>query len=156
MVNIEGYKTSKDYSHLRELLDQGKTVVCFTTYNFNRWHPDQEPMMTTDICVGKLLNGDSPEYKHYSFSARGIGYGDYWPMDDKFTFEELCEAKNIEYIEPNETKEEPDDFWAKCNKCEFFDGYDICMRRGNFGTVTDSIKSNCEKKNLFEEKCEKE
>ena len=92
------YKTSKDYTHLRELLDQGKEVVCFVTYNFNRWHPEEEPMMVTDVCKAKLLNENSPEYRHYSFGARGIGYGDYYPYDDEFTFDEFCYEKYLDYI----------------------------------------------------------
>lgn len=101
MIN---YKTSKDFTHLRELLDKGIRVVCFVTYNFNKFHPDEEPIITTDICFGKVLNEGSPEYKHYSFGARGIEYCDYWPSMDreKKTFEETCEEYNIEYIEPTE------------------------------------------------------
>ena len=99
---MKGYKTSKDYTHLRELLDQGKEIVCFVTYNFNRFHPDQEPMMVTDVCMARLLSPDNEKYRRYSFSVRGHGYGDYWvDMDkDRFTFEEYCEADELEYIEP--------------------------------------------------------
>lgn len=44
-----------------------------------------------------------------------------------------------------------DDFWEKCNKCKYFDGYDICLVKDNFGTVTDKTKCNCENNGYFRE-----
>lgn len=41
------------------------------------------------------------------------------------------------------------DFWEKCDKCKLFDGYDLCIAKGNFGAVTDISKENCEKNNLY-------
>lgn len=141
---MNGYKTSKDYTHLKDLLDQGKEVVCFVTWNFNIWRKEEEPLWVTDVCIGKVLSPDSPEYKHYSFSSRGQGFGDYWPSLHKFKFEDECESLKLEYIEPNE-----DDFWDKCNKCHFFDGYDMCLKADNFGSVTDETKLKCLKNNYF-------
>lgn len=98
MVRNIKYKTSRDYTHLRELLDKGIEVVCFTTYNFFNHEKDKEPYMVTDICVARKnsLNGE------YDFGARGIGYGDYDPGYHTFSFEDFCEkCLNLEYIEPN-------------------------------------------------------
>lgn len=98
MIN---YKTSKDYTHLKDLCDNGKEVICFVTWDFNRGMGEKMP--TTDICTLKVLSPNSPKYKHYSFLVRGHEFGDYWPsIDDRFTFEELCEHLKVEYIEPNE------------------------------------------------------
>ena len=43
-------------------------------------------------------------------------------------------------------------FWEKCNHCEYFDGYDICLHKKNFGSVTNESKENCRKNNFFIEK----
>ena len=32
---MNGYKTSKDYKRLKELVDNGYRVVCFTTYDWD-------------------------------------------------------------------------------------------------------------------------
>jgi hypothetical protein len=152
---MNGYITSKDYTHLRELMDQGKEVICFVRWNFNIWNKDEEPIFVTDVCIGKASCKDSPEHKHYSFSSRGHGFGDYWPSLHKFTFEELCEKLELEYIEPNEDdfiEPNEDDFFSMCNKCIFFDGYDMCIRKGNFGSVTYGTKINCDKNKYFLEK----
>ena len=99
------YKTSKDYKHLIELLDKGIEVVCFYTYIWNGYskdEPDYKPIMVTDVCTAKLLNkGD--QYEHYSISCRGTGFLDYWTKDMPYdyTFEELLQARGIEYIEPD-------------------------------------------------------
>ena len=98
------YRTSKDYTHLKELLDSGQRVVCFV-----EWVGPSKGVYT-DMCYACLENPDSPEYRHYAFKVRGFGYGDYWPqihkdhMDEKyenFTFEEYCESLKLEYIEPD-------------------------------------------------------
>lgn len=43
-------------------------------------------------------------------------------------------------------------FWEKCNHCEYFDGYDVCLHKKNFGSVTDESKENCKNSNFFIEK----
>ena len=53
------YITSKDYKHLKELLDSGIVVVGFTTYDFNRFgkdEPDYKPMIVTDVCLIRLID----------------------------------------------------------------------------------------------------
>ena len=99
---MKGYKTSKDYKRLKELLDKGYQVVCFITYDMNRHiREPHEPFMVTDVCIARLLEKNS-KYAHYDFSCRGIGYLHYWLHDFgyDYTFEELLEARNIEFIEP--------------------------------------------------------
>ena len=99
------YKTSKDYKHLIELLDKGIEVVCFVTYDFNQYHkekPDYKPLMTNDVCIAKLLYKGG-EYEHYTLSCRGTEFLDYWTkgIDYDYTFEEMLESENVEYIEPD-------------------------------------------------------
>jgi len=97
------YKTSRDYTHLKELLDEGKTVIGFTTYDFNRRYKGEEnykPIMVTDICKVKLFDADTDD-KYYSFGVRGNGYGDYEPKYHEFSFEEFCKILDFEYIEPD-------------------------------------------------------
>ena len=104
---MKGYKTSKDFKHLKELLDAGKEVVCFITYDFNERHKgekDYKPIITTDVCMARLADKGS-KYENYHLSCRGTGFITYWTrdFDYKYTFEELCEAQNVEYIEPDES-----------------------------------------------------
>jgi hypothetical protein len=104
------YKTSRDYKRLRELLDAGYEVVCFTTYDFNRYHknePNYHPVMTTDVCRAKLVKGSKPEYDKYLIGVRGCTFIDYWINVDitKQTFEEECESEQIEFIEPTYLQE---------------------------------------------------
>lgn len=109
---MRGYNTSRDYKRLRELLDAGYEVVCFTTYDFNRNHrndPNYKPMMTTDVCSAKFTKGSTPEYDRYLIGVRGCAFIDYWINQDfeRWTFEEECESEQIEFIEPTIKKEEP-------------------------------------------------
>ena len=61
----------------------------------------QKPMMTTDVCTAKLLNKGGP-YEHYLFSCRGVGFLDYWAdMPYNYSFLELLEARDIQFIEPD-------------------------------------------------------
>ena len=101
---MKGYKTSKDYKRLKELLDKGYEVVCFTTYDFLQYDREpHEPLMTTDVCTAKLLDKGN-KYERYSVSCRGTGFIDYWlhGFEHGYTFEELLEKNNIEFIEPEE------------------------------------------------------
>lgn len=92
------YKTSRDYKHLKELLDKGCEVVCFTTYDYNWCQEGKEgyhELMTTDVCYGQKYQDN------YSFVARGIEYACYWPGMGRYrSFEEMCDKNKIEYIEP--------------------------------------------------------
>lgn len=84
------YKTSKDYKRLKELLDKGYTVVCFTTYDYG------DGDYVTDVCKATCYDG------RYQIAARGIEYTAYWPTMRRYnSFEEACRESNIEFIEPN-------------------------------------------------------
>jgi hypothetical protein len=101
MVN---YKTSRDYKRLKELLDAGNEVVCFTTYDFNwagRNFPGYKPLMTTDICRAKFIKGSVPEQDRYIIGVRGCVFVEYWKNLYNWTFEEACESAQIEFIEPS-------------------------------------------------------
>ena len=83
------YKTSRDYARLKELLDMGYHVVCFTTYDYG------DGYNVTDVCKATLYDG------RYQIAARGIEYVSYWPEMYRYkSFEEACEANEIEFIEP--------------------------------------------------------
>ena len=49
-------------------------------------------------------------------------------------------------------KHNEQNFWEKCKHCEYFDGYDLCLHKKNFGSVTDESKENCKNNNFFIEK----
>ena len=102
------YKTSRDYQRLKELLDQGYEVVCFTTYDLYRGRPEKaKQMIVTDVCRAKLIKGSMSVYDRYLIGVRGHTFIDYWVEQEKrWTFEEECEAENIEFIEPTIRKEE--------------------------------------------------
>lgn len=98
------YKTSKDYKRLKELLDKGYEVVCFTTYDFLYLEPkEHEPLMTTDVCTAKLIESENKEYDMYFIGSRGRGVLHYWPnlRRKQCSFDELCASERIEFIEPN-------------------------------------------------------
>ena len=102
---MKGYKTSRDYNKLKRLVEMGQDVVCFTTWDFDKYNSKpHEPMWTTDVCYCRYFPNANPDYVRYAFLARGITFGDYWPrMDEgKQSFEDLCKEMKIEYIEPNE------------------------------------------------------
>lgn len=101
---MKGYKTSKDYKRLKELLDAGYEVICFITYDFRQYDREpHEPLLVTDVCRARLLDKGT-QYAHYSVSCRGTCFFDYWleGFDYKYSFLELLEARNIEFIEPTE------------------------------------------------------
>ena len=100
---MKGYKTSKDYKRLKELLDSGYEVVCFVTYDFNEHCKDSVgyfPLMTTDLCSAKVREKGN-KFENYSLSVRGCSYIEYWSNFDTYvTFEKLLDMYNVEFIEP--------------------------------------------------------
>lgn len=99
------YKTSRDMKRLKELLDSGYEVVCFYTYDFkggNRVNKaDYKPLMTTDLCLARLLR-KGEEYEEYAIGCRGRFFIEYWTkgISYQYTFLELLEACDIQFIEP--------------------------------------------------------
>jgi hypothetical protein len=89
-IRSGAYKTSKDYAHLKELLDAGYFVVCFVEYDVT---PTSEYVFH-DICLARKNNYG------YELGARGIGYCSLCNDLHQFTFEEMCEANGVEFIEP--------------------------------------------------------
>ena len=103
---MKGYKTSKDYKHLIELLDKGYEVVCFTTYDWNQQRkdkPDYKPYIVTDICIARLQYKGC-DFENYMIYCRGTAFVTYFTKmyENTYTFEELLGANGIEYIEPTE------------------------------------------------------
>lgn len=103
------YKTSRDMKRLKELLDAGYEVVCFYTYDFNAHHKgekDYEPIMTTDVCYARY--NEDGRYSSYTIGCRGTGFFEYWTQDFgyKYSFVELLEAHDIQFIEPTINKGE--------------------------------------------------
>lgn len=88
-LKSEAYKTSKDYARLKTLLDANIVVVCFINYGIS----PQTKYLFQDICIARRIN------QCYQFDARGINYA-MWYADFPFTFEEICEANGVEFIEP--------------------------------------------------------
>lgn len=85
-MNIKGYKTSKDYKRLKELLDKGFDVICFCKYG------DEYK----DLC--HAYNDED----WYRISSRCIEYNAYWKDMHRYSsFEEMCKDSDIEFIEPN-------------------------------------------------------
>lgn len=81
--------------------------------------------------------------------------GEFFIYDDKDTPPEenlnlIGKFNIVKKTLEDANKKEEDSYWRKCNKCKYFDGYDICMAKGNFGTVTDEVKQRCEEKHIFE------
>jgi len=88
---MKGYKTSKDYKRLKELLDKGYVVICIADYNWGNGHASR------DICRA------CREDETYRISSRGIEYNSYWPGMHRYeSFEDACKDSHIEFIEPTE------------------------------------------------------
>lgn len=79
--------------------------------------------------------------------------GEFFIYDDKDTPPEenlnlIGKFNIVKKTLEDANKKEENLYWRKCNKCRYFDGYDICM---HLGTVTDEVKRRCEENHLFEE-----
>lgn len=95
-----GYKWSRDYKRLKQLLDDGYEVVCLADYV---WH---DGTVSRDVCHGRLVIGSTEEYDHYTFSCRGTTYCELYPSwykDQNLTEEEMLKKAvsraNIEFID---------------------------------------------------------
>lgn len=89
---MKGYKTSKDYRRLKELLDKGYEVVCYADYYV------PPGIFFRDVCRARCDGNE-----RYYITARGIEYTSYWPgMHRHRSFEDACKSCDIEFIEPEE------------------------------------------------------
>ncbi len=99
---MNNYKTSKDYPHLKQLLDAGQEIVCYTTYVFgheDKDDPNHFPVMACDVCRARKIEPTG----RYVFSVRGLEYDAYCPGTSRYSsFEEMCQENNIEFLDPEE------------------------------------------------------
>lgn len=89
MSNLD-YITSKDYPLLKELLDQGKRVVCFISY--------EQPhglSKATDIAYARKSIFHDIEYL---VGVRGNCY--FSSFEKEGNFIQLCEEFSLEFIPP--------------------------------------------------------
>ena len=93
MTKID-YNTSKDYCLLKELLDQGKKVVCFVSYELHKGLSK-----ATDIAYARKSIFHDVEY---IVGVRGTVYFNSYERDNNFI--ELCEEYNLEFILPTKEK----------------------------------------------------
>ena len=103
MITKIDYETSRDYKHLKELLDEGKDVIGFVTYDLHsrfRNEPDYKPFVVTDVCCFRLRNKGKEGCERYSFGVRGRCYDEPFTDDYDFDFEKSCKDLQVEYIEP--------------------------------------------------------
>lgn len=95
---MAGYRLSRDYSALFQLVSKGMIIAAFVDYRF-RGDDDSPPMR--DICAVKYRGP-----WQITISVRGIGYGglDPWLADrgesEETCFARICAAQNLEWIEP--------------------------------------------------------
>ena len=110
MICMKGYKTSKDYKRLKELLDSGHSVICFVPFNNRRWHfkdKDNSIYATIDenpgICIAQL-NDKGSKWEYYSLECYGKQYIHFYTKHtkDDCTFEGMLESNNVEFIEPDD------------------------------------------------------
>lgn len=87
---MKGYKTSKDYKKLKELLDNGYTVVVLWVHSTTR----------------RLFAGIARRVPHIQGGVDGDWYSldswSYFPTIDKAPFEEKCKSVGFSFIEPEE------------------------------------------------------
>lgn len=91
-----GYKTSRDYNKLFELI-KTQRVVCFVTYKEYR---DKNGYKLQDVCQSQVRNSESM----VDIGVRGISYISAMDFEDrniKDDFISQCEASELEYIEPD-------------------------------------------------------
>ena len=81
---MKGYKTSKNYKRLKELLDRGYEVVCFIDLGYN-WHK------YSILARRELVQGIDAYLM--------VGFWTVRAVDD---FVRSCNTYDIEFIEPTE------------------------------------------------------
>lgn len=89
-----GYKWSRDYKRLKELLDAGYEVVCMADYKYTDGTKDR------DICRARKIVSSKPEYTRYYVSARGITYlGHSIWREKQRSFGEWCNKINLKFMD---------------------------------------------------------
>jgi len=83
-IKMKGYRTSKDYKRLKELLDKGYEIVCFIDLGYT----DRK---YTNLARKQMVQGVDA----YNI----IGF---WYHRNTKEFERACVAYDIEFIEPTE------------------------------------------------------
>lgn len=117
---LKGYKVSKDYKRLKELLDNGYTVVVL-------WVHDT---------TGNVFAGIAKRVPPVKGGVEGNWYSldswNYFPTIEKKSFEEKCESIGFSFIEPDEPKKAigPDDKSSRAA-----DLIDECNKNINDGEV---------------------
>ena len=89
-IKLKGYKTSRDFSRLKELLDNGYWVVIL-------WEHDTTKNIFPDIArrVPHIDGGVDGDW--YS-----IGFWGYFPTINTDPFEVFCKRIGFTYIDPKE------------------------------------------------------
>lgn len=93
MIKID-YNTSKDYVELKRLLDDGKKVVCFVSYELHKGLSK-----ATDIAYARKSIFHDVEY---IVGVRGNYYFSSFETDGNFI--QLCEEFNLKFIPPTKEK----------------------------------------------------
>lgn len=90
LINLKGYKTSQDFSRLKELLDNGHWVVIL-------WEHDTTKNIFPDIArrVPHIDGGVDGDW--YS-----VGCWGYFPTLNTDTFPVFCKRINFTYIDPED------------------------------------------------------
>ena len=110
-MSMKGYKTSRDYKRLEELLNKGYEVICFSTYDiFRHRGPGHTPMIVSDVGFAKLMKSyEDRQYDMYHISCRGHCFLNYWPnareTNEYESFADACEEENIEFIDITEEED---------------------------------------------------
>ena len=92
------YKLSDDYDRLKDLLDEGYSVVCVAEYK-------QDGLMKSVVCEAFLRNKGIEDFEHYLVKVGEMTIATFNPsMVDKVkvypkTFGEMMKNRNLKFID---------------------------------------------------------
>lgn len=89
---FRGYKTSRDYKRLKELLDEGYEVIILRFRDIGEYHLRQAH-------VGR--KGNIPGYEKYYYLGV-LTWSEDYITGAGWDFESYCKANDVEFIEPTE------------------------------------------------------
>ena len=97
------YKVSKDYPRLKQLLDKGHKVVCWVTYEWDRWGGP----VVMDIAEAQRIGKE--EYMCYKTSVRGCCFWDIFPNWEEVNYTDEgmykdWEGMNLQFIDPDPSR----------------------------------------------------